>query len=227
MHRLDPGPVDLRDVRGVDQNEGGRRPEELARGQPGEARATGRRSREAGRAGSSGSRGRGRRRRSRRPGSERRAGPGSPRSTARISASGRITASAIRNIWTFSRNASAMPGKSDLKRSPLKNCRCTSGQPGLFAIAKPTAAKTIAELTSEMRTARRPSRGLSRPPRIFERPSSLRALLQGRDGDDLRQPGLLDLGQRPLGLHHLERLVHAADERVALLEGGSALRSCS
>src|SRR5262249_25199604 len=147
------------------------------------------------------------------------------RSTASRSASGRMIASAIRNIFTLRRNASAMPGKSDVKRWPLKNVRCTSGQPGLFAIAKPRAVKTSAVLTRAMTTVRRPPpRDLSRPPRIFELRSSV-GLAEDRNCDDLGQPGLVDLLERPVPLHHRKALVDAADERVALLEGHAEVLS--
>src|SRR5438552_8774874 len=128
-------------------------------------------------------------------------GPGRLLSTAMISASGRISASAIAKILTFSRKADAMSGKSVANRCPLKNFSCTCGQPGAFAIANARPTKTITVLTSAMITPRRPSAERLRPPRIFELRSDSGGLPEDRDGDDLGQPARLDLVQRSGGFH--------------------------
>src|SRR5437763_15658168 len=102
-----------------------------------------------------------------------------------------MTDSAIANILTLSRNADAMSGKSAAKRCPLKNCRCSSGQPGALAIAKPSAVNSAAVLTRAIETARLPSPGRIRPRRILEPRSSLSVLLEHRHAG-VRDPGLLE-----------------------------------
>src|SRR6266699_466043 len=127
-------------------------------------------------------------------------GPGRERSTATKSASGRMIASAIAKILTFSRNAFAISGKSALNRCPLKKAWWTCGQPGAFTIANASATNTIAVETSAIITPRRPSVAPVRPRRIFEPRSDSAGLLEDRDGDDLRQPARVDLLQRAVAL---------------------------
>src|SRR5919204_5425110 len=133
-------------------------------------------------------------------------GPGRLRRTARPSAIGRISASAMQKIFTLSRKAEAMPGKVLANSWPSKKACWISGHPGALTIAKPSPVKTAPVLASAIRTARRPS------------PSRRKALPEDWDADHLREPGLVDLPQRPVRLHRGQRLVDAGDERVALLE---------
>src|ERR671916_1795021 len=86
-------------------------------------------------------------------------------------------------------------------------------------------------MTAKKRTVLTLETSTARPPSIFEpRPgdgSSESAgpvplvvilLLEGRDAQVLLQVLLFELPQRPVLLHLAEDLVHAPDERVALLE---------
>ncbi len=61
-------------------------------------------------------------------------GPGRLRITARNIARTRMNTSAIRNSFTFTRNARAMLGNDSLNCSPLKNASLTSSQPGALMI---------------------------------------------------------------------------------------------
>src|SRR5215471_10728245 len=77
-------------------------------------------------------------------------GPGRLRSTATSSANGRISASAIRKIFTLSLNARAISGNDDLYWSQLKKVVLTSGQPGACAITTPRPTKTTIVLRTAM-----------------------------------------------------------------------------
>ena len=78
----------------------------------------------------------------------------------------------MQKIFTFVRNASAMPGNDSRKISLLKNAALTSGQPGDETTMTTMAAKKTAVETSAMATARPPERPPVRLPTIFEPRSS-------------------------------------------------------
>ena len=119
MHRLDARAVDLAHVGGVDEHEGDDAPEE---GIDGHAREPERRDAEAEQVDDED------RRDPRKMSayttakarSGKNTGPGSERRTAMTSAQGRISASAIRKILTFTRNASGITSSESWKTSPLK-----------------------------------------------------------------------------------------------------------
>ena len=115
VHRLDPRPVDLRDVRRIDEHERRRPPRRTgSRARPG-SRAPAPRTRAGRSRGSWGCRGTGRCRSPRAGGSGRRPGPGKLRITAITSAKARIKTSASMKSRTFTRNARTMPGKRVLE----------------------------------------------------------------------------------------------------------------
>src|SRR3990170_7888655 len=144
-----------------------------------------------------------------------------------------MNTSAIRNAWTLIRNRRRISGNDSRNTSMLKKDRLTSGHPGELTTTRITAVKNTTVLTKAMTTPRRPS---TPPPRIRERlsPGSgigcgadpggvprselTRGLLEDRGVGLVRQPLLLDRGERPVGLQLVEDLVDALDQRVPLRE---------
>ena len=85
-------------------------------------------------------------------------------------------------------------------------------------IATASNVKKTTVLATAMTTPRRPSPPDITLPRILEPRFSFSVLLQDGRAADLRQPLVLDLRQRPVGLQLRQRLVDTAHERVPLLE---------
>src|SRR6476659_5724900 len=141
-------------------------------------------------------------------------GPGRLRTTA--SASGRMNASEIKKIFTFSRNARAISGIDALNSCQLKNVCLTSGHPGACVIARASTVKKTMVLSTAIVTPRRPSPPAVTLPRIFEPRFSFRRLFQ--HGRVSLEPLGLQALQRAVGAELRQRVVDAADERVALLE---------
>src|SRR5215211_8609765 len=147
----------------------------------------------------------------------------------------RIKTSEIMKISTLSKNAPATDGvlsvpKNDCSRwNGLKNRSATTSLPGASATTTASTAKNSTVLALETSTARLPSIFEPRPALGVDEPagSSLSPgpvplvvilLLEGRDAQVLLQVLLFEFLQRPVLLHLTEDLVHAAHERVALLE---------
>src|SRR5918997_2282550 len=163
-------------------------------------------------------------------------GPGICRTTAMTSARIRIKTSEIAKISTFRRNAPTTEGvlgvpTADCQRwKGLKKRSATISLPGASTTTTAMAAKNNTVLALETSTARPPSileprsapgvpagsRGSGWSPGPV--PLVVILLLEGRDAQVLLQVLLLELPQRPVLLHLGEDLVHAPDERVALLE---------
>src|SRR4029077_13510940 len=143
-------------------------------------------------------------------------GPGKLRTTASASASTRMNASEIKKIFTFSRNARAISGIDALNSCQLKNVRLTSGQPGACVIATASTVKKTMVLSTAIVTPRRPSPPAVTLPRIFEPRVAFRRLFQ--HGRVNLEPLGLQVLQRAVGAELRQRVVDAADERVALLE---------
>src|SRR5215212_1867928 len=133
----------------------------------------------------------------------------------------------------FKRNAPTTEGSLFV---PRNDCLRWKGSKNRSAtISLPGASTTMAAMTAKNRIVLRLETRTARPPSIFElRPggkdeggSSESAgpvplvvilLLEGRDAQVLLQVLFLEVPQRPVLLHLAEDLVHAAHERVALLE---------
>ena len=129
----------------------------------------------------------------------------------------RMSTSATRKIFTFVQKAERMSGKASSNSCRLKNACLTSSQPAELTTATATMAKSTAVDTRATATLRPPP-PFVRLPRILEpRFSSSLALLQDR-GALLPQPTNFELLQRAVRAHRVDRLVHAAHERVSLLE---------
>src|SRR2546423_9626240 len=146
------------------------------------------------------------------------AGPGRLRTTASSSAKTRMNTSAMEKIFTFNRNAREISGSELLNCPQSKKVRRTSCQPGACVIASASSVKTATVLRIAIEIARRPSPPDITLPRILEPRFSFSALLQDGRAADLREPLVLDLGQRPVRLQLRDRLVDATHERVPLLE---------
>src|ERR687893_1125808 len=165
-------------------------------------------------------------------------GPGICRTTAMTSARIRIKTSEIMNISTFKRKAPTTDGVPvvptiDCPRwKGLKNLSATISLPGASTTIVATTAKNSTVLALETSTARPPSIFEPRPALGDDAPAGslgsswspgpvplvVILLLEGRDAQVLLQVLLFELPQRPVLLHLGEDLVHASDERVALLE---------
>src|SRR5580765_8142474 len=143
-------------------------------------------------------------------------GPGRLRMTGSASASGRMNASEIKKIFTFSRNARAISGIDALNSCQLKNVCLTSGHPGACVIARTSTVKKTMVLSTAIVTPRRPSPPAVTLPRIFEPRVAFRRLFQ--HGRVSLEPLGLQALQRAVGAELRQRVVDAADERVALLE---------
>src|SRR6476659_6265058 len=141
-------------------------------------------------------------------------GPGRLRTTA--SASGRMNASEIKKIFTFSRNARAISGMEALNSCQLKKVCLTSGYPGACVIARASTVKKTTVLSTAIVAPRRPSPPAVALPRIFEPRFAFRRLFQ--HGRVSLEPLGLEARQRAVGAELRQRVIHAADERVALLE---------
>src|ERR671917_2082522 len=127
------------------------------------------------------------------------------------------------------RNAPTTEGSLSV---PTSDCLRWKGSKNRSAtISLPGASTTTTAMTAKKRTVLTLETSTARPPSIFEpRPgdgSSESAgpvplvvilLLEGQDAQVLLQVLLLEVPQRPVLLHLAEDLVHAAHERVALLE---------
>src|SRR5215207_3843602 len=154
-------------------------------------------------------------------------GPGIPRTTAMTRARIRIKTSETMKIFTFNRNAPSTEGSlseptSDCQRcGGLKNRSATTSLPGASTTTTAMTAKNSTVLALDTSTARFPRareprpEGKSAPGPV---PLVVTLLLEGRDVQVLLQVLLLEPLQGPVALHLAEGLVHAVDERVALLE---------
>src|SRR5215210_1633542 len=152
-------------------------------------------------------------------------GPGIPRTTAMTSARIRIKTSETMKIFTFNRNAPSTDGSpseptSDCQRcGGLKNLSATTSLPGASATIIAMTAKKSTVLALDTSTARFPRAREPRPEGTDGPvPLVVTLLLERRDVQVLLQVLLLELLQGPVALHLAEDLVHAVDERVALLE---------
>jgi hypothetical protein len=67
-----------------------------------------------------------------------------------------MNASAMRKIRTFKRNAFGITLSDSRKNSPLKNWRCTSGQPRELDTASSTTSAKTTVLASAIRVLRHP-----------------------------------------------------------------------
>ena len=67
--------------------------------------------------------------------------------TARNIARTRMNTSAMRNIFTFTRNARAIAGNDSLNCSPLKNASLTSSHPGALMTATTSTVKNTTVLS--------------------------------------------------------------------------------
>src|SRR5918994_3098359 len=157
-------------------------------------------------------------------------GPGIPLTTAMTRARIRIKTSETMKICTLSKKAPSTEGRpteptSDCQRCcGLKNRSATTSLPGASTTTTAMIAKNSTVLALDTRTplfpsAREPlpgSRGADGPG--AEGPPCATLLLQGGNVQVLLQVLLLELLEGPVVLHLAEDLVHAADERVALLE---------
>src|ERR687898_2016714 len=157
-------------------------------------------------------------------------GPGIPLTTAMTRARIRIKTSETMKICTLSQNAPRTEGRpweptSDCQRCcGLKNRWATTPLPGASTATTAMIAKNSTVLALDTRTPRLPR---AREPRPGSRgadgpgaagPPCVTLLLQGGNVQVLLQVLLLELLEGPIVLHLVEDLVHAADERVALLE---------
>src|SRR5689334_11585012 len=128
-----------------------------------------------------------------------------------------MSTSATVNIFTFKRNARATSGKTSRPSLTLKNDCFTVDQPGEFTIASPRSTATTTVLTRAMETL-----AAGPPPwRIRDRRSwtgSRDTLLKDWGLRLFREPGRLDLVERPVGLQPGERLVDARGQLAALRE---------
>src|SRR3954469_8328780 len=117
-----------------------------------------------------------------------------------------------------------MSGKAALASSTLKNVALTVSHPGEVMVPSPTAPKKTTVVTVETSSDRRPREG-----RTASRSCSralgcqLSASLTGPSLQDghvhgLAEPLLLDRVQGAVALDRRQALVHAVDQRVALLE---------
>src|SRR5918998_366729 len=155
------------------------------------------------------------------------AGPGIWRTTAMTRARIRIKTSETMKISTFKRNAPTtdgslcVPRKDCLRWKGLKNRSATTSLPGASTTTTAMAAKNSTVLALDTSTARFPRIRDPRPEGADDPgsvPLAVTLLFQGRDVQVLLQVLLLKLLQGPVALHLPKDLVHAADERVALLE---------
>src|SRR5918993_1299286 len=157
-------------------------------------------------------------------------GPGIPLTTAMTRARIRIKTSEMVKIFTLSKSAPRTEGfpsepTSDCQRCEgLKNRSATTLLPGASTTTTAMIAKNSTVLALDTRTPRLPrareplpgSRGADGPGAAG--PPCATLLLQGGNVQVLLQVLLLELLEGPIVLHLAEDLVHAADERVALLE---------
>src|SRR5439155_14864079 len=128
-----------------------------------------------------------------------------------------MIASAMQKIFTFTRNAVAISPNESVKIWRLKKACLNSGQPAELTTMRTIAPKKTIELATATATARPPLPPTFSPPRILElRSPSSAELLEERGA--AREPGALEPLERSVRPHRRERLVHAGDERVALLE---------
>src|SRR5919112_3506421 len=158
------------------------------------------------------------------------AGPGIPLTTAMTRARIRINTSDTMKICTLSKNAPRTEGRPSEPTSDCQRCcgpknrSATTPLPGASTTTTAMVAKNSTVLALDTRTplfprAREPrpgSRGADGPG--AEGPPSVTLLLQGGNVQVRLQVLLLELLEGPIVLHLAEDLVHAADERVALLE---------
>src|SRR5262245_52372374 len=158
------------------------------------------------------------------------------RTTATSRARIRTKISATTKMNTFRLNFDRSVPRESQNTSGSKNASLTCGHPDEFTIANASSPKTITVLATAIATPRAPS-ALSGA-RIFDRRSPLGGVYPppGRlwyfsgawpPTERLRQEGrvrlvgqplLVDLVERAVRLHLLERQVHALDERAAGLE---------
>src|SRR4051794_2261064 len=140
----------------------------------------------------------------------------------------RINTSETVKIFTFSKNAPSTEGlvpepMNDCQRFlGLKNRSATTSLPGEIATITAITAKKSTVLALDTSTPRFPSAREPLPASAegpgAPGPPATTLLLDGGDVQVLLQVLLLQLLERPVFLHRGERLVHAADQRVALLQ---------
>src|SRR5688572_23269417 len=123
--------------------------------------------------------------------------------------------SAIRKIRTLSRNASAMSGNDSEKTVGSKNACLTLSQPGELTTATPMSPTTTSVLAVATATARLPPGDAE--PRMREPLLPVSALPEVRSACS-REIRPLQPSHGAVRPQSVERTVHAAHERVALLE---------
>src|SRR6476469_3091407 len=133
-------------------------------------------------------------------------GPGSWRSTASTSARIRISTSATKKILMFNTKAWPTVAKYARNSAGSKKACLTFGHPDELMTISVSPANTTTVLPSATHTLPTDAGSIWAPRRGSLLPRSI-SLLQDRGADLVGQPGLLQLGERPVGRERCHGLV--------------------